>query len=124
MNTTQNAVNTTTGAPAKKLTRPRGEKSLARKLETRLKAERVQEKLRAVPGWRLRTGGKVADRVREFQDARVAAAWAQFVNLYAERAGVPTDVTVAGARVLVTVRDRVYRGALSDAVLDFVKVLG
>ncbi|HYG65255.1 MAG TPA: hypothetical protein VEL74_21925 [Thermoanaerobaculia bacterium] len=120
----QNAVPATNAAPAKKLIRPRGEKSLARKLETRLKAERVQEKLRAAPGWRLLAGGKAVDRVREFHDPRVAAAWAQFVHLYAERAGFPAEVTVSGARVMVILRDRVTRGELSAAALEAVKVLG
>ena len=124
METMQNAVPTTPAMLAKKLIRPRGEKSFALRLETRLKAERVQEKLRAVPGWRLLAGGKAVDRVREFQDPRVAAAWAQFVHLYAERAGLPAEVTVSGARVLVILRDRIHRGALSDAVLDSVKDLG
>jgi pterin-4a-carbinolamine dehydratase len=125
METMQSVVTPAPAAPAKKLIRPRGEKSFARRLETRLKAERVQEKLRAVPGWRLLSGGKGVDRVREFQDPRVAAAWAQFVNLYAERAGLPAEVTVSGARVMVVLRDRVHRGgSLTDAVLDFVKVLG
>jgi pterin-4a-carbinolamine dehydratase len=114
----------TTAVPAKKLVRPRREKSFDRRLETRLKAERVQEKLRALPGWRLLAGGKALDRVREFQDPRVAVAWAQFASLSAERAGLPAEVTVSGHRVLLILRDRIHRGALSDAVLDFAKLLG
>lgn len=122
METMQNAVTSQRAAQAKKLIRPRGE--LARRLETRLKAERVQEKLRAVPGWRLLAGGKAVDRVREFHDPRVAAAWAQFVHLYAERAGFPAEVTVSGARVLVILRDRITRGELSTAALEAIRVLG
>ena len=124
METMQNAVITPNAAPAKKLIRPRGEKSLDRKLEARLKAERVQEKLRAVPGWRLLAGGKAVDRVREFHDPRVAAAWVQFVHLYAERAGFPAEVTVSGARVMVILRDRIHRGELSAAALEAIKILG
>ena len=56
----------------------------------RLKAERVQEKLRVMPGWRLVSGGWAIDRLREFPDPRSAVAFA----------GFPADLQVANLRLI------------------------
>jgi pterin-4a-carbinolamine dehydratase len=101
-------------ATPKKLTRPRGEK---------LKAERVQEKLRSMPGWRLALEGKALSRVREFPDSEVASAFATFAGAFTVRMKQPADVTLSGSRVLVVLHAR-NRSGLSNAVLDFARSLG
>jgi pterin-4a-carbinolamine dehydratase len=98
----------------KKLTRPRGEK---------LKAERVQEKLRAMPGWQIAGEGRALSRIREFPDDRVASAFATFAGAFSARAKQPAEVTLSGSRVLVVLHAR-PRAGLTDAVLDFARSLG
>ncbi|HYG62623.1 MAG TPA: 4a-hydroxytetrahydrobiopterin dehydratase [Thermoanaerobaculia bacterium] len=112
MNTMQN-INTTQPV-ARKLIRPRGEK---------LKAERVQEKLRSMPGWQLAREGKALSRVREFPDHGVATAFASYAGAFTARMKQPADVTLSGSRVLVILHAR-SRAGLSNAVLEFAKSLG
>lgn len=111
MNTMQKQ--TTPWSP-KKLTRPRGEK---------LKAERVQEKVLAMPGWQLVRRGKALYRMREFPDGQVAFAFASFAAALTARAGQRADVTLSGSRVVVTLHKRSRIGE-SDAVLDLARSLG
>ena len=110
---TMYAVDSSEATP-KKLTRPRGEK---------LKAERVQEKLRSMPGWRLAGEGKALSRIREFPDSEVASAFATFTGAFTSRMKQPADVTLSGSRVLVVLHAK-SRSGLSNAVLDFARSLG
>ena len=91
--------------------------------EERLKAERVQEKLRALPGWQLAVDGRGVHRVWDFADARVASAHAGFVNELAGAEGRAAEITLTGARVRVLLRNR-RRGTVPAALLEFAKVLG
>src|SRR5262245_41971547 len=60
-----------------------------------LKAERVQERLAAMPGWKL-LGGRTLGRVREFPDAGLAAIYAGFLTRYAINAGHPLAIQLRG----------------------------
>lgn len=126
---------------AKKLRHPSGEQSKrsssARKdrraqrwleLEEKLKAERVQDKLRAMPGWSVSARSRRSlERVWELPDNRIAMAFVQLVNELATHHRMTAVVRLAGAQVGVTLRGRSGRGAnagVTDTMLDFAKMLG
>lgn len=88
----------------------------------RLKAERVQSRLKGMPGWRLAAGGKSIDRLRQFPTPRVAADFAGFLAQFAAHTGQPVGVELAGKHVTITVRAR--GSGLTEAVLDFAQALG
>ena len=88
----------------------------------RLKAERVQHRLKAMPGWRLIPDGKAVDRLRQFPNAQVAADFAGFLARFAASTGQPVGVELAGKHVTITVRAR--NAGLTEAVLDFAQALG
>ena len=96
-------------------------------IQERLKAERVQESLRTLPGWQLAPGGKAIDRVREFPDAHVAAAYAGFVTQFAARRDQSMTVSLSGSQVAVTLKGKARQGrhgGLTAAVLEFARALG
>jgi pterin-4a-carbinolamine dehydratase len=92
----------------------------------KLKAERVQDKLQWIPGWRLVPGRKALDRVREFPDPATASSYAGFVNDFAARHGQPAKVVLHGAKVVITLEGRRVAGAreVTDEVVAFAKALG
>ena len=89
----------------------------------RLKAERVQQRLKAMPGWRLAAGGKTIDRLRQFPTPRAAAAFAGFLSELAADTGQPLGIELSGKHVTITVRAR-SGSDLTEAALDFAQALG
>src|SRR5262245_10674247 len=90
--------------------------------QARLKAERVQEKLRAMPGWRLVPGGRAIDRLREFPDPPSAVAYAGFLAEIASRSRQPIGIDLVGSRVGITLWTKPEHGrrvGLNEAVLNF-----
>jgi pterin-4a-carbinolamine dehydratase len=100
----------------------------SRRVQERLKAERVQEKLRSMPGWKPvkgLKGSQAVDRVREFSDPLMAAAWAWFIFLAAAQQRQHVEIGVNGFHVTVRLYGQIGRRngvALED--LDFAKQLG
>lgn len=94
--------------------------------QQRLKAERVQLRLRQLPGWKLRAGGKAIDRVRRFQDPQVAAAYLAYASLLASRFGQPLQAEVNGETVILALLSRSSRpGArITEDVLELAEQLG
>lgn len=96
-------------------------------LRQRLKAERVQEELRSMPGWKLLPDGKGIDRVRNFPDMAVAAAYVGFAEKLAQGSKLPLSVYMYGGHVLLTVRGPRENGRfsqVSEAILDLARQLG
>ena len=89
----------------------------------RLKAERVQQRLQGMTGWRLCPGGKSIDRLRQFPNAQVAADFAGFLARFAADTGQPIGVELAGKHVTIAVRARQGSG-LTETALDFAQTLG
>lgn len=88
----------------------------------RLKAERVQLKLQALPGWTPVLAGKAIQRVHAFPQAQVAAWYAGYLSHYAAAMKVPATVSLSGRQVSVTLHGpmtRSNKGELNDDVLDF-----
>jgi pterin-4a-carbinolamine dehydratase len=115
--------------PSPALTRLKAERVQlsAESVQARLKAERVQELLRALPGWRLVPGGKAVDRVREFPDPPGAVAYAHFLAEVASRSRQPIGIHLAGSRVSITLWTKPQHGrrvGLTEAVLNFARMLG
>jgi pterin-4a-carbinolamine dehydratase len=97
------------------------------KLQARLKSERVQELLKALPGWRLQPGGKAINRVKGFPTPEVARQYSGFVASYAGAMGLPVILNVAGGQVVITLhapRSRGRAGLVTEAVVDFARRLG
>lgn len=88
----------------------------------RLKAERVQLKLQALPSWTPVLEGRAIQRVHAFPEAQVAAWYAGYLSHYAAAMKVPATVSLAGRQVSVTLHGpmtRINKGELNDAVVDF-----
>lgn len=93
----------------------------------KLKAERVQEKLAAMPGWGLSEDGSSIDRVRQFGSPLTAAAWAESVVISAGQEGHSVDVGLSGSVATVIVHGATFNGSmvgLTDSILDFANRLG
>jgi pterin-4a-carbinolamine dehydratase len=113
---------------SKKLRHPSGEQGKRRRLSPeeveRLKAERVQEKLAALPAWRLTSDGNSVRRTWEFRDAYAAATYVGFVHALAGASGQWADITLSGRQVVVTLRGRTQTQGGLEQALDFAKDLG
>lgn len=93
----------------------------------RLKAERVQELLKLLPGWKVVGGGRALERSREFDSRQVAASYASFVAGLAAVEGQAVDLHVSGGRAVVTVPGRAPRtryAYLTLEILDFAQQIG
>ncbi len=92
----------------------------------RLKAERVQLRLKRIQGWKMLSEGKAIDRIREFEDPQVAAAYLAFASQLARQAGQPLRVlTVGGVMVIaLTGRTKGTDRGITHEVLDLAEQLG
>lgn len=93
----------------------------------KLKAERIQERLAAMPAWSLTHGGTVVSRVYDFPDSKVASSYASFVSDFASAMKVPVSMSLSGGRVILRLQGspRLGRsGGVTEAVLDFAEILG
>ena len=109
---------------ARKLIRPRGEKLSRRQREARLKAERVQEKLLSMPGWRISGDGKGLVRARIFRNSRTAMAFTAYANTATEDSGHLAHIILSGPRVFLTLQSRAHHGGFTESLFDFAQDLG
>jgi len=94
--------------------------------EARLKAERVQDRLKRMPGWTLVTGGHAVERVRKLATPMTAAEYAGLVLREAARAKQRVRVGLEGVRVVISVMAPYHgpeRGAIDLKQLDFADAL-
>jgi pterin-4a-carbinolamine dehydratase len=94
--------------------------------EERLKSERVQSRLKRLPGWKMLREGKAIDRVRKFEDPLVAASYLAFASLLARQVRQPLRVSVADGNIVLalTGRSKGPDKGITDAVLDLAEQLG
>lgn len=108
--------------------RPQGpvEHIKAETATSRLKAERVQEELKSLPGWWLTADERAIDRVREFPSADLAVAFAGFVARLASLQQQPVDLSLSSNRVVVTLSAVLSpnRRGVTQGVVDFARMLG
>jgi pterin-4a-carbinolamine dehydratase len=90
----------------------------------KLKAERVQEELKTMPGWALRTDGKALTSARQFANPAGAAKFAGFVADLAAAEQQPVHLGISGTRVFLSLTSRPGVGGLNKPVLDFARQLG
>jgi pterin-4a-carbinolamine dehydratase len=93
----------------------------------RLKSERVEEMLQAIPAWRVLPGGKAIDRALKFPSPRVALAYAEFVAAFATEVGLAVNFNLDKELVVLTLaapRRRGRPGDLSETVVAFAHQLG
>lgn len=92
-----------------------------------LKAERVQDSLRRLPGWELKPDGKGIVRSRSFADSTVARAFVNRVCRLAAGVHQPVNLSLAGAKVVVTLQGHPARGCtggLGRPVFDLANLIG
>ncbi len=92
----------------------------------RLKAERVQLRLKRLPGWKMPAEGKAIDRVRRFDDPIVAAAYLAFASLLARAVRQPLQVSLTDGNIIIALTGRT-KGAdkgVTEEVLDLAEQLG
>ena len=94
--------------------------------EDRLKAERVQLRLKRMQGWKVVGKGEAIDRLRKFEDPLVAATYLAFASLLARQAGQPLRISLNGGTMVValTGRSKGPDKGLTDEVLDIAEQLG
>lgn len=93
----------------------------------RLKSERVQDALKAMPGWRQSPQGQAIDRAFEFPSSQVAAAFAGFVSAFAGHLGHTINLSIARNAVVLTLtgpKRKGRQGDLTEAMLEFARKLG
>ena len=96
-------------------------------VQDRLKAERVQLRLKQMPGWGLGHDGKSLDRARQFHQPEDAVDFATLVLRMASREAYPAQVQVDGKRIVLTLQGHAVpgaRGGITDNLLDFAASLG
>jgi len=89
---------------------------------SRLKAERVQERLKQMPQWSLSPAGDAIDRARKLPSPFGAADYATFVLREAVRTRQTVQIGLSGSRVKVSVLAPSHgqdRGTIGLAELDF-----
>ncbi len=90
-----------------------------------LKAERVEEKLRAAPAWRIYSAGQMLQKSKQFPGKIEAMLYSSFVSSLASSLNVPVEVRLLGLWVVVTMRGfgRKGQAVLSDPQLDFAALI-
>jgi pterin-4a-carbinolamine dehydratase len=95
--------------------------------EEKLKAERVQERLRQeASAWRLINGGTGINRTREFPDVRVAMSYVSYVSVLASCMRLPVTVLLNGSRAVISLQGRRKgkRRGVTDAMVDIAAAIG
>ena len=93
----------------------------------RLKAERVQEALKRLPGWELDAGGQEIVRARKFKDAVGARAFVGLVCRLSSGQRQPVRIRLSGERVVVTLKGHPVRGCtggLGKPVFKLAEMIG
>jgi pterin-4a-carbinolamine dehydratase len=88
----------------------------------KLKAERVQEELRTLPGWRLTAGGNALVRTRKFSQPEASAQFAADVAELAAGQGQPAILGVTAHQVTLTLQ-RPSRNGIDRALIHFARQL-
>ena len=91
-------------------------------VQQRLKAERVQSRLKQMPSWKVQPGGKVIDRVRQFPDALTAASYLAFAALLARQSGQRLWASVHGNTITVALPGR--GKGVTEETLNLAEQLG
>ena len=108
-----------------RMRRPRKPEALTQ--EEKLKAERVQERLRQeAPAWRLINSGTGINRAREFPDVRAAMAYVSYVSMLASCLRLPVSVLLTGARAVISLQGRRKgkRRGVTESMVDFAAAIG
>jgi pterin-4a-carbinolamine dehydratase len=93
----------------------------------RLKPERVQELLNALPGWRLRQDGWGLENVRSFTSGKAARSFVGHVCKLAESRRQPVNVRLAGKQVSITLQGHPAKGCtggINGAVFNLADKIG
>lgn len=104
------------------------EPMLPEKVEERLKAERVEERFKRLPGWKVAAGGRAIDRVRQFRDAASASAYAGFAAELVAGERQRLRIELFSKQVVLTLqgapRHKGDRGGITESVLNLAADLG
>ncbi|HEX5035415.1 MAG TPA: hypothetical protein VFW62_13125 [bacterium] len=92
----------------------------------RLKAERVQLRLKRLPGWKMLPERQAIDRVRRFDEPLVAAAYLAFASILARSVGQPLRISLTDGNIIIalTGRTKGTDKGITQEVLDLAEQLG
>jgi pterin-4a-carbinolamine dehydratase len=93
----------------------------------RLRPERVQEGLAALPGWKLLGNGRSIHRVRQFKDPLHAEAFAVLVARLTAAENQPATIDLSPLQVMVSLHGPAAGGCigeLTERSLDLASVIG
>jgi pterin-4a-carbinolamine dehydratase len=94
----------------------------------KLKSERVEEMLKAMPGWSLSPEGAAIQCTRKFPTARVAGLFAGYVADFASSRRQGAHVMLSGRQVVVALPGAPLRngrfGGITEAVFALAQQLG
>lgn len=95
---------------------------------TELKPERIQELLKALPGWQLAANGKAIERMRTLPTGQVAALFGAYVTTYGKAVGQPVKLILGDVLVKVTLQapssGDAEPGGLTESVFEFARWIG
>ena len=91
-------------------------------IPARLKAERIQELLRQLPGWSAARNATEISRRYVLSSPRAAVAFVHFVTEMAADHGLRADLDLRSNRVVVTLVSRLAR-SLTEAEFDLAKAI-
>jgi hypothetical protein len=89
----------------------------------KLKPERVQEELKAMPSWRLGAGGNGLVQARKFTQAGAAGKWAAFIAGLTATECHAVTLGITASRVTLLLQ-RPNRNGIDMPLLDFARQLG
>jgi len=104
-----------------------GENAGGRPPVLRLRPERVQDALAALPGWQLVSNGRSIHREREFNDPLYAEGFALYVTRLTAAQNHPVTIDLSPCQVRVTLHgpgDGGCIGELTQASLDLAAAIG
>lgn len=93
----------------------------------RLKSERVQDELKAMPGWRFLPQDLAIDRAFAFPSPQVASAFAGYASAFAAALGHPINLSIHRNEVVLTLTGPKRKGRpgdLTEALLAFARKVG
>ena len=72
------------------------------RVQERIRRERAQEHVKAMPGWELTPDAKAIHRAKEFPTPEIASLFSTFVTGFAGELNLPVVVHHSGGQVVVT----------------------
>jgi pterin-4a-carbinolamine dehydratase len=97
------------------------------RVQERIRRERAQLAVKAMPGWELTADAKAMHRAKTFPTPEIASLFSAYVTSFAGALALPVAVNHSGGHMVVTLTAKLVHGrtrVVTEAVLDFASRLG